>query len=72
MRTLSEMEIVVVLIVWDNDAWSNEECRRMVEETLGFFNSLRLQGSKTAASAAEPALSATPVLPNQKNGCTSC
>ncbi len=72
MRTLSEMEIVVVLIVWDNDAESNEECRRIVEETLGFLNSLRLQGIKTAASAAEPVLSATPVLPNQKNGCTSC
>jgi hypothetical protein len=25
----SEMEIVVVLVVWDNDTESNEECRRM-------------------------------------------
>jgi hypothetical protein len=58
-RTLSEMEIVVVLIFfWDNDAGSNEQCRRMdgsskFEETLG-LNSLRLQGRNTAASAAKP------------------
>ncbi len=71
--------IVVVLVIWDDEAENNEECRRMedgkFEGTLGFVKPQAARQEhgripRWPISETPQALSATLVLllPNQKNG----